>query len=200
MKNSFGPSASQIEEVSAFLREHGFLTGDAEITQDIVAAAYEEKKLRAYHNTQTLLSNYRTIIWQAKSEVDTVAAELDLPLRELDAILSRIDAEVGMDKSRIQFRLNQLEKTRSLVGHVNEALTLLQSKPDDGKLLYDIIYLTYISEERLHHIEILDRLNLSDRHYYRLKKKAISFLSLRLWAAPSKELEIWMGLVSMYNK
>ena len=132
-------------------------------------------------------------------ELDTIAAELNLPLQKLDAVLSRIDAEIGMENRRLELRLERLAKTRQLLDRINDALTTLKYKPDNGPLLYELIYLTYISEEKLHQTDVLYRLNISRRHYYRLKEQAINIISLRLWSVPSKNIDLWLDLVSMLS-
>ncbi len=192
-ENTFPTAASNDEAVLSFLRERGILADESITPQQVE----EKKRNEAYHNTLLLLSNYRNILWQTDNELDTIAAELNLPLQKLDAVLSRIDAEIGMENRRLELRLERLAKTRLLLDRINDALTSLKRKPDNGPLLYELIYLTYIGEEKLVLNDILYRLNISRRHYYRLKEQAVSAISLRLWSAPTTDLEIWLGLVSM---
>ena len=194
-KNAFPSAASNDEAVLSFLRERGILADESITPQQVE----EKKRKEAYHNTLLLLSNYRNILWQTDSELDTIAAELNLPLQKLDAVLSRIDAEIGMENRRLELCLERLAKTRQLLDRINDALTTLKYKPDNGPLLYDLIYLTYISEEKLHQTDVLYRLNISRRHYYRLKEQAINIISLRLWSVPSKNIDLWLDLVSMLS-
>ena len=194
-KNAFPSAASNDEAVLSFLRERGILADESITPQQVE----EKKRKEAYHNTLLLLSNYRNILWQTDSELDTIAAELNLPLQKLDAVLSRIDAEIGMENRRLELRLERLAKTRQLLDRINDSLTSLKRKPDNGPLLYDLIYLTYISEEKLHQTDVLYRLNISRRHYYRLKEQAINIISLRLWSVPSTNIDLWLDLVSMLS-
>ncbi len=92
------------------------------------------------------------------------------------------------------------KKTRILLDRVNEALTVLKRKPKDGKRLYQIIYLTYISPEHLTHTEILFRLEMSSRNYYRLRQQAITILSLRLWSAPAGDVDFWLEMLEFLEK
>jgi len=188
-------AASNDEAVLSFLRERGILADESITPQQVE----EKKRKEAYHNTLLLLSNYRNILWQTDSELDTIAAELNLTLQKLDAVLSRIDAEIGMENRRLELRLERLAKTRQLLDRINDALTTLKYKPDNGPLLYDLIFLTYISEEKLHQTDVLYRLNISRRHYYRLKEQAINIISLRLWSVPSTNIDLWLDLVSMLS-
>ena len=158
-------------------------------------AKRQELQKAAYHNAELLLKNYRNIIWQMECEVDQIAVELELPLRNLDAVLSRIDAHIGMEDKRLENKLDQLAQLRKLIDRVNDALTLLKKKPDNGQKLYDLIYLTFISEDKLSQNDILYRLDISRRHFYRLREQAIQVISLRLWSAPTRELEMWLKLL-----
>ena len=188
-------TASNAEAVLSFLRDRGVLT-----SKDLTPRQVEENKQKqAYHNTLLLLANYRNILWQTDSELETIAAELELPLQNLDAVLSRIDAQIGMENRRLELRLERLAKTRQLLDRINGALTALKRKPENGQLLYDLIYMTYIGEEKLLQTDVLFRLNISRRHYYRLKEQAISIISLWLWSAPSSDLDLWLELVSMLS-
>jgi hypothetical protein len=105
-----------------------------------------------------------------------------------------------MENRRLELRLERLAKTRQLLDQINDALTSLKHKPGNGQLLYDLIYLTYIAEDKMRQTDVLFRLNVSRRHYYRLKEQAISIISLRLWCAPNSDLDLWLELVSMLSK
>ena len=102
-----------------------------------------------------------------------------------------------MGNRKIETRIERIRKTRLILDRVNDALTVLKRKPNDGERLYELIYLTYIAPETLNHNEILYRMNLSSRHYYRLREQAISILSIRLWSAPNKDIDFWLELVSV---
>lgn len=92
-------------------------------------------------------------------------------------------------------RLEGVKKSRLLMDRVNEALTVLKKKPEDGERLYQLVYLTYIALEKLSHQELLYRLDMSSRHYYRLKQQAITILSMRLWATLDSELDVWLEMM-----
>lgn len=199
LDKSSQPCSPQTEAVFALLVDRGFIDEHTAAVKKSRSSHHETEK-KAYHNTELLLKNYRNIVWQMECEVDQIAAELNLPFRNLDAILSRIDAEIGMENKYLERKLDQLAKLRQLINRVNDALTLLKKKPDNGEKLYNLIYLTFISEEKLRQNDVLYRLDISRRHFYRLREQAIQVLSLRLWSAPTSELEMWLELVSIMNK
>lgn len=66
--------------------------------------------------------------------------------------------------------------------------------------MYQILYLTYITPEPLSHAEILYRLEMSSRNYYRLRQQAITILSIRLWSAPSTDVDFWLEMLEFLEK
>ena len=199
MDNSSKRTASSAEAVLSFLRNQGILAENSTLSEETIREAQEKKQKQAYHNTLLLLSNYRNILWQTDCEIEAIASELNVPLKNLDALLSRVDAEIGMENRRLELNLERLAKTRQLLDRINDALTALKRKPDNGPLLYDLIDMTYISDEKLLQTDVLFRLNISRRHYYRLKEQAINIISLRLWSSPTSDLDLWLELVAMLS-
>ena len=148
------------------------LLEDNSIDDESRRKAQQERLQKLYHNTQVLLSHYRDIAW-----------------------VLRMDAEAGMGNRKLESRVESLRKSRLLLDRINEALTVLKKKPGNGPRLYELIYLTYIVPEKLSHTDLLFRLDLSSRQYYRLREEAISILSIRLWSVPEEELGKLVGLV-----
>lgn len=199
MDNTSKRTALSAEAVLSFLRNQGILAENSTLSEEMIRKAQEKKQKQAYHNTLLLLSNYRNILWQTDCEIEAIASELNVPLKNLDALLSRVDAEIGMENRRLELNLERLAKTRQLLDRINDALTALKRKPDNGPLLYELIYMTYISDEKLLQTDVLFRLNISRRHYYRLKEQAINIISLRLWSSPTSDLDLWLELVAMLS-
>lgn len=173
----------QIQEKSdAFIRiltQRGIL-GNDQIKDERIRQAQQEKQRRMYHNTRLLLEQYRNIAWALECFPDTIAAELDHPLGDLDSLLGKMDLEMGLGNRKLESRLESVKKSRLLLDRVNEALTVLKRKPDNGPKMYELIYQTYLAPEKLSHADLLYRLDISSRHYYRLRQQAITILSIRL--------------------
>lgn len=178
----------------------GGMIKDRKITDEKIRDAQQKKHQQAFHNTELLLRHYRSIAWLLECFPDTIAEELEGAFKDLDSMINRLDVEMARGNKKIERRLESIEKTRLLVDKVNEALTVLKKKPDDGELMYEVIKLTYIEPETLNHNELLFRLNLSSRHYYRIREQAISIISIRLWSSPSKEIDIWLEMLSMLEQ
>ena len=188
----------QPDVVLEMLTKRG-LIGDKRIVSDKARDAQQQKNKMAYHNTQLLLKHYRTIAWMLECFPDTIAEELDQPFEGIDKIIEHIDFERAYGNRKLENRLESVQKTRLMLDRVNEALTVLKKKPKDGEQLYQLIYLTYITEEKLTLVEILFRLAVSSRQYYRLRQDAINILSLRLWSAMTKEGDFWIEMLSLLD-
>lgn len=186
----------QSDAVIGLLTDRGILP-DTGIENEKVREARQEKQKNTYHNTMMLLQHYRTIVWLFECFPESVAKELEKPFEGVDTLLEQVDLEVSWGNRKLESRLEGIQKSRLLLDRVNEALTVLKKKPEDGERLYKLIYLTYIAPERLSHNELLYRLDMSSRHYYRLRQQAVTILSIRLWAAPDTEVDVWLDMLAL---
>lgn len=186
----------QSDAMIGLLTDRGILP-DTGIDNEKVREARKEKQKNTYHNTMMLLQHYRTIVWLFECFPENVARELEKPFEGVDTLLEQVDMEVSWGNRKLESRLEGIQKSRLLLDRVNEALTVLKKKPENGERLYKLIYLTYIAPERLSHNELLYRLDMSSRHYYRLRQQAITILSIRLWAAPDTEVDVWLEMLTL---
>lgn len=186
----------QSDAMIGLLTDRGILP-DTGIDNEKVREARKEKQKNTYHNTMMLLQHYRTIVWLFECFPENVARELEKPFEGVDTLLEQVDLEVSWGNRKLASRLEGIQKSRLLLDRVNEALTVLKKKPENGERLYKLIYLTYIAPERLSHNELLYRLDISSRHYYRLRQQAITILSIRLWAAPDTEVDVWIEMLTL---
>jgi hypothetical protein len=189
-------NSNQSEAFLNMLTQRGLLE-DPQISDDKVRQAEKTKKRKMYHNTQLMLKHYRDINWALECFPGGVAEELDRPLNNLDSLLSLINTEIGMGNPKLENRLMSVQKSRLLLDRFNEALTMLRHKPGNGELMYQSLYLSYLAPETLSHTEILYRLGISARHYYRVRQQAITLLSICLWAAPAGELDAWLEVLTI---
>ena len=176
------------------LTAQGLLEDDS-IQDETRRKAQRERLQKLYHNTQVLLSHYRDIAWALECFPEAVAQELEQPFDKLDTLLDRMDAEAGMGNRKLENRVESVRKSRLLLDRVNEALTILRKKPGNGARLYELIYLSYIAPEKLSHTDLLFRLDLSSRQFYRLRDQAIDVIAVRLWAVPVGEMDLLLGVV-----
>ena len=90
-------------------------------------------------NTQVLMENYQTIVWVVQNFPDTIAEELNEPFEEVDNLIERVDLEFSLENQRLENRIRSIAKSRVLIDRVNEALTMLRTKPGDGEEMYQVI-------------------------------------------------------------
>ena len=188
--------SNQSEAILRILADRGLLEDD-KISDIDIRQAVKAKKHKKFHNTQLLLKHYRDIQWVLECFPAQIAEELDRPFVSLDNLLGLINAEICLDDVMLENRLMNVQKSRLMLDRFHEALSVLRQKPVNGDDLYNCVYLTFITPEDLSHQDILNRLNISSRHYYRLRKQAINILSIRLWAVPNGELDTWLEVLSI---
>lgn len=177
------------------LTQRGILA-NPKVTGDKIRAARQKKDRDSYHNTLLLLQNYRTLVWVMECFPETVAEELDRPFSDVDELLEQMDLQLAMGNRKLENQLEGAKKSRLLLDRVNEALTVLRQKPKNGDDLYKLIYLTFIGPETLSHRELIYRLAMSSRQYYRFREQAITILSIRLWSAPSADVDFWLDMLT----
>ena len=187
---------AQSDVFITLLTKQGIL-GDSRIDDAQRRAARQEKTKNCYHNTLMLLQHYRTLVWMLECFPETVATELDRPFEGVDKLIEDVDVEVALGNKKIESRMQGMQKSRLLMDRLNEALTVLRKKPDNGERLYNLIYTSYIAPEVLNHQEVLYRLNLSSRNFYRYRQQAISVLSIRLWATAAPDVDFWLEMLTL---
>ena len=189
---------AQSDAFISLLTKRGIL-GDHQIDNEKVRKAQQEKNRKSYHNTQLLLQHYRNIAWLLECLPIDIADELEEPFEGVDRLIDQINLEMTLDNRKLENRMEGITRSRLLFDRVNEALTVLSHKPGNGQRLYEVIYHTYIRQEKLSHQEILDELRMSGRVYYRLRQQAISILSIRLWSTPVVGLDFWLDMLTLFE-
>lgn len=192
-KTEFSP---QTEQLISLLERRGIVE-DPSIVNEKARQAEQALRRNMYHNTQMMLKHYRDIVWALECFPEQVAEELDRPLKDLDALLSMVDTQLAMGNTRLEHRMLSIKQSRLLLDRINDALTVLRQKPGNGEMMYNIIFQTFVTPDKLTHQEILYRLDISDRHYYRLRQQAVNILSIRLWTAPAGCLDAWLEILTL---
>lgn len=192
-KNEFSP---QTEQLLSMLERRGIVE-DQSILSTKARQAEQTLRRNMYHNTQMMLKYYRDIVWALECFPEQVAEELDRPLKNLDALLSAVDTQLAMGNAKLEHRLQNIKQSRLLLDRIHDALTVLRQKPGNGEQMYNIIFQTYLTPDKLSHADILYRLDISDRHYYRLRQQAVNILSIRLWTAPAGCLDAWLEILTL---
>lgn len=189
---------AQITGFIDFLTQKGILE-DPQINDETVRKARKETIQNAYHNTKLLLQKYRSITWVLNCVPDEIAQELHVPLQNIDALAEKLEIQSEIQNRRMDSRLNTAMRTRALIERIHDALMVVRSEPLKGELMYQVIYSTYIDPVTRKHPDLLKHLSITDRTYYRLRKEAISIMSIRLWATPSENVDLWFELLTLID-
>ena len=127
---------AQSDAFISLLTKRGILA-DQKIDSEKVRSAKQEKTRNSYHNTLMLLQQYRTIVWMMECFPETIAEELEKPFEGVDALIEHMDVEMAMGNRKLENRMDGIQKSRLLLDRVNEALTVLKKKPENGGSLWE---------------------------------------------------------------
>jgi len=170
---------------------------DHQISDERIRQAKKSTAKKAYHNTEVLLDQYRTIVWVLECAPMEIAHELAVQTKGFDALVAKLDYEINIDNKRMEGKVQTLIKTRLLIERVNDAMTVLKMKPGDGEELYRLIYDAHIDPVERDCYTLMERMNVSERTYYRMKREALSVLSMRLWSAPTADVDDWLEILTL---
>ena len=96
-----------------------------------------------------------------------------------------VDTQLAMGNTRLEHRMLSIKQSRLLLDRINDALTVLRQKPGNGEMMYNIIFQTFVTPDKLTHQEILYR------------QQAVNILSIRLWTAPAGCLDAWLEILTL---
>ncbi len=118
-----------------------------------------------YYATEELLKGYRNIAWT----IEYLPEFFDGTLLETD---------INFDLEALPVKISCVEDAKSVLRSIEMGVKHIVKAPDGGEELYEILYLLYINPQSTKKEEIYKKLNISRRTFYRLRKKAITMLSL----------------------
>lgn len=193
-----------INEQAEILAKQGFISP--------VEAAYYKKnaskllptwKQKEYQNSEKLLKSYRDLYWAISDNMSCILKENDIPCersaleasaalrKNIDSILAEISDAVGLERdiSQIQSAARSAQFSMQLLSRAEEAVEHLKSYYENGPLLSEVLFQTYIGNDFLikkaekndESYSIYDFLHMKKTRYYKAKNKALQLFSKRLW-------------------
>ena len=145
--NLFTEKKEEIKDMVQLFVRSGIIE-DESIAEEKIRKAKRNKNKRLYHNTKLMMEQYRKLAWVVKSFPDEVAIELEEEFEHIDRLIGRLDAEIAFGKKRIEQRLEGVTQARLILERINIAVNALRMFDEEGELLYQIIYRSYISPKR----------------------------------------------------
>ena len=147
-----------------------------------------------YHDTWTLLKNYRSVSWSIEVSDYNLQAEFRTEYGcASEAALDGLEA--SNSNTHLESYVHSLERSKRMLQLINSAIDLMRKKHEKGELYYWILYYTYLAPhhysnnyEILHFLE-LKGMPMSMRNYYLRREEAINVLSSVLWGYTSTDCE-----------
>ena len=148
-----------------------------------------------YHDTWTLLKNYRDVVWNLELAVQHVRNSFEIEFgSSVDEFLDSIYlAGADLDGTKLENYAKSIERSNKMLKLLNSSVEILRRKHKHGELYYWILYYSFLSPQQLQNTEdILESLqshflNISRRTYYRKRPEAVQALSSILWGYTSKD-------------
>lgn len=198
--------AATFEKVFNTFVKCGYIT-DRTIPSEEQQKKSQERLKKQYMQTKKLLLHYRDLVWTLNEIPKEVAHELNGQFHDLDILLESACLRESRKDVISDYRLEQVSHTRSLIDYIHLSLTKLKTRPamhltkpgkkePTGKDLYDVIYLTYISPEALSRVDVMDKLGLAKRTYYRRHDLALSVLTNIIWGANSPIIKAMIDVIT----
>lgn len=160
-------------------------------------------KRREYQNAEKLLKSYRDLKWAISDNLSCIIKENGIPCersvlaesrvlrKNIDAILSEISDAVGLERNIIQIEsaARSAQLSMQMLSRVEEAVEHLKLHYENGPVLSDLLYMTFLSDEysaakmqsNNAGLTIYDFLKMKKPTYYMMRKKALALFSKRLW-------------------
>jgi hypothetical protein len=121
------------------------------------SAAGEAKPVDALHNTKQLLQQYRRVVYAVQVSEDEMNLRMEL---EHGAAIStmEVNAELaGIDLSgtKLERYAQSVIRSKNMLVIINNALLAVKRNPENGELMYHVLYLTYFSPTKPRNREMI---------------------------------------------
>lgn len=168
---------------------------------------------RKFQNAAALLDNYRELRWAISGNITDVAKESglnitgDLLYENVHALVQEIsDAEgCARDLTRLQSVIKSAELSVKLLQYADYALERVHSHPDNGQIMFDVLFGTYVSEEsavafRDNKIPYYKYLKMSKTTYYENRRRGLKLFSKCIWGLSTMGIEDYIMLCMLVEK
>ena len=188
----------EARKIADYLVSSGLIP-DMRIRDEHIREVIQKKNELQYHNTKLLLEQYREIAWQLQYAPYEIAEELDWTCKDAEEVIKALNCELLRGNKILEYRIDRLEHSVQMFQALNEALTVLKERPDDGEVCYQILYMIYIQPEKKPIEAIREEFGVSTATFYRLRSKGIKRVSNRLWySLPSRQIGMLVEAVKEY--
>lgn len=148
-----------------------------------------------YHDTLTLLKNYRDVVWSLELSVQRVRRKFRIEYGSSieDFLESIYLAGVDFEESGIAEHAQSIERSHKMLKLVESSVELLRTKHKYGEMYYWLLYYSYLSPQQYRNVdEIIEMIrphiaDISQRTFFRRRKNAIEALSSILWGYTSRD-------------
>ena len=147
------------------------------------------------HNTKLLLKQYRRVVYAVKVSEEELNLRFEMEHGTKLSTMEVNAALAGMDLSgtRMESYTRTIVRSKNMLEIINAALDAVRQDPDHGELLYQILYLTYLSPQKPRNRDsILAKLEysgypMSATTYHVRLNEAIKAIDRILWGYTARD-------------
>lgn len=162
---------------------------------DAKAASGDEEKSDRLHNTKLLLKKYRRVAYAVRISEEELNLRMEMAHGTRISTLE-VNAELaGMDLSntKLESYTRTIVRSQNMLDIITSALDAVRQDPDHGELMYQILFLTYFTPQKLRNRDcILSELEkagfpLSATTYHVYLNAAIEAIDRILWGYTARD-------------
>lgn len=132
-----------------------------------------------YTKTDILLKIYRKVSWSMNERFDDLnEITYESCLGDMGNLIYLLNFAPDKELDTFKNRALCAMQTRALVTLIEKAAVKIRDYPENGRVYYSIIELTYLNYFKYSESEILEQLDLERSTYFRKKKEATMLLGM----------------------
>ena len=148
-----------------------------------------------FHDTYLLLKKYRDVVWGLELSVQQVKRRFQMEVGNSikDFLDSIYLAGVDFSDNGIEEQARSIEKSYQMLKLLETSVNIMRNKHKHGEMYYWLLYYSYLSPQQYRSVdEIIEMIrphvsDISERTFFRRRKKAVEALSSILWGYTSRD-------------
>ena len=134
-----------------------------------------------YHDTWTLLKNYRDVVWNLELAVQHVRNSFEIEFgSSVDEFLDSIySAGADLDGTKLENYAKSIERSNKMLKLLNSSVEILRRKHKHGELYYWILYYSFLSPKACENDQVIlailraHNFGVTKRNFYGRRRAAV---------------------------
>ena len=145
------------------------------------------------HKSSLVMKVYRDVVWMTTRRAYSVKEEAATYAhkQELDVALAYLTEFAPNERKQdFEAKVSSLFETKWMIDLINTAMSRVYEYPDNGKLYFEILSKSYMSNFKYSELDLLEILSLERSTFYDRKREATLLLGVALWGFAIPEVKL----------